>query len=145
MVTLLHPISFQNIGGQRNVTVAQEASTQPDRGCKPCSSWVNSLFSTQDWAGGIVAKHRYSNNSSRPGAAASRQGYMPASRFSGSRCSMVRVSRRSTNHLPRLFHQQTMDADPRQSSSRSEKKQHFLCNFVTDFFINSRDDLPGYR
>jgi hypothetical protein len=28
MVTLLHPISFQNIDGQRNVTVAQEVSSQ---------------------------------------------------------------------------------------------------------------------
>jgi hypothetical protein len=38
MVTLLHPISFQNIDGQRNVTVAQESSG-PRRSLQKPSLW----------------------------------------------------------------------------------------------------------
>ncbi len=37
MVTLLHPIYFQNIDGQRNVTGAQEVST-------PARRWLQTLF-----------------------------------------------------------------------------------------------------
>ncbi len=54
---------------------------------------------------------------------------------------MIRVSRRSTNNLPRLFYQQTMDAEAHQLSSRSEKKQLFFVQLRDGFLHRTQEPI----